>query len=102
MLFRLAGALLCGIPGITPLAADDAASMRATFADPPRQFSSAPLWVWNDMLTEEQVGGTLRDLAAQKVKQAFVHPRPGLMTPYLSADWFRLWKAALAEAKRWT
>ncbi len=70
------------------------------FADPPRQYSSAPLWVWNDMLTEEQVISTLRELAAQKVRQAFVHPRPGLMTPYLSADWFRLWKAALAEAER--
>ncbi|MGP0062421.1 MAG: DUF1553 domain-containing protein, partial [Isosphaeraceae bacterium] len=30
----------------------------------------------------------------------WVHPRPGLMTPYLSADWFRLWKAALAEAEK--
>ena len=34
------------------------------------------------------------------VKQAFVHPRPGLMTPYLSKDWFRLWKVALREAER--
>jgi len=25
----------------------------------------------------------LRDLASQQVRQAFVHPRPGLMTPYL-------------------
>jgi hypothetical protein len=100
MLFRLAGSLFCGIPWISPLLAADAASIRAVFADPPRRFSSGPLWVWNDMLTEEQVLGSLRDLAAQKVKQAFVHPRPGLMTPYLSADWFRLWKAALAEAQR--
>ena len=36
------------------------------------------------MLTEEQIAGTLRDLADQKVQQVFVHPRPGLMTPYLS------------------
>ena len=34
------------------------------------------------------------------MKQAFVHPRPGLMTPYLSDDWFRLWKVALDEAER--
>jgi hypothetical protein len=52
------------------------------------------------MLTEEQILSSLRDLAAQKVKQVFVHPRPGLMTPYLSPDWFRLWKAALKEAER--
>ena len=44
-------------------------SLRSQFANPPRQYSSAPLWVWNDMLTEEQIVGTLRDLAGQKVKQ---------------------------------
>ncbi len=52
------------------------------------------------MLTEEQIRGTLRDLAGQKVMQAFVHPRPGLMTPYLSDEWFRLWKIALDEAEK--
>lgn len=78
----------------------DSASVKRQFVNPPRQYSSAPLWVWNDMLTEEQIIATLRDLAGQKVKQVFVHPRPGLMTPYLSADWFRLWRVALKEAER--
>ncbi|MCX5647218.1 MAG: glycosyl hydrolase [Phycisphaerae bacterium] len=85
---------------VLPVAAADSAALRSQFAGPPRQYSSAPLWVWNDMLTEEQVVSTLRDLAGQNVKQVFVHPRPGLMTPYLSADWFRLWKVALKEAER--
>jgi hypothetical protein len=80
--------------------AADSDAVKNLFAAPPREFSSAPLWVWNDMLTEQEVIDTMRDLAAQKVKQVFVHPRPGLMTPYLSPDWFRLWKAALAEAER--
>lgn len=78
----------------------NSAQVKALFADPPREYSSAPLWVWNDMLTEEQIVSTMRDLAGQKVKQVFVHPRPGLMTPYLSDDWFRLWKVALKEAER--
>jgi hypothetical protein len=80
--------------------AADSAAIKKIFADPPREYASAPLWVWNDMLTEEQIAGTMQDLAGQKVKQVFVHPRPGLMTPYLSADWFRLWKRALKEAER--
>jgi hypothetical protein len=92
--------LAISIPGATAVRAQDSATLKKLFADPPRQYSSAPLWVWNDMLTEDQVRGTLRDLAGQKVKQAFVHPRPGLMTPYLSADWFRLWRAALDEAEK--
>jgi hypothetical protein len=74
--------------------------VKALFKNPPREYSTGPLWVWNDLLTEQQIRDTLRDLAAQKVKQVWVHPRPGLMTPYLSDDWFRLWKVALDEAKR--
>jgi hypothetical protein len=79
---------------------DNLARLEAMFANPPAQYSSAPLWVWNDLLTDEMVVGTMRDLAAQKVKQVFIHPRPGLMTPYLSPEWFRLWKVALKEAER--
>ena len=80
--------------------ATESAQAKALFKDPPRQYSTGPLWVWNDMLTERQVRETLRDLAGQKVKQVWVHPRPGLMTPYLSEDWFALWKVALDEAQR--
>ena len=78
----------------------DSAAVKRVFADPPREYSTGPLWTWNDLLTEEQIVATLRDLAEQMIRQVWVHPRPGLMTPYLSADWFRLWKAALAEAER--
>ncbi|MGQ9605625.1 MAG: glycosyl hydrolase [Thermogutta sp.] len=72
----------------------------AILEQPPREFSTAPLWVWNDMLRDEQIVSTLEDLASQGVKQVFVHPRPGLMTPYLSPEWFRLWRLALDAAER--
>ena len=70
------------------------------YRTPPRQYATSPLWVWNDLLSEEQIRSTLGDFASQGVKQAFVHPRPGLMTPYLSEDWFRLWRVALDEAEK--
>jgi len=78
----------------------DSAKVRRLFRDPPTEYSTGPLWVWNDWLTEEQLRDSLRDLARQGVKQVWVHPRPGLMTPYLGEDWFRLWKVALLEAAR--
>jgi hypothetical protein len=81
-------------------AAPDSAHVKKLFRDPPRAYSTGPLWVWNDMLTDEQIRSTMRDLAGQKVKQVWVHPRPGLMTPYLSEEWFHLWQVALDEAKR--
>jgi len=76
------------------------AEVKKLFETPPAEYSSSPLWVWNDMLTDEQITSTMNDLAGQKVKQVFVHPRPGLMTPYLSDEWFRLWKVALKEAEK--
>jgi hypothetical protein len=85
-------------PATRAIAAVDSGAVKKLLPHPPREYATAPLWVWNDLLTEQQVRETLRDLAGQQVRQVFVHPRPGLMTPYLSPDWFRLWKVALAEA----
>ncbi len=96
-MFALAGWFLAIAPATHAI---DSAAVKKLFADPPREYSSGPLWVWNDLLTEQQIRDTMRDLAGQHVKQVFVHPRPGLMTPYLSADWFRLWKVALDEAAK--
>lgn len=78
----------------------DSAHAKKLFANPPREYSTGPLWVWNDLLTDEQIRSTMRDLAKQQVKQVWVHPRPGLMTPYLSPEWFHLWDVALDEARR--
>ncbi|MBP5622770.1 MAG: hypothetical protein J6X44_12225 [Thermoguttaceae bacterium] len=74
--------------------------IRSQFANPGTDYASAPLWVWNDLLTEDQVRSTLADLNRQNVNMAFVHPRPGLATPYLSDDWFKLWDATLDEASK--
>jgi glycosyl hydrolase family 106( putative alpha-L-rhamnosidase) len=96
--------VICGLTlffALPPQAdAQDSAAIAKQFKSPSRDYASAPLWTWNDMLTEEQIVSSMEDLASQGVKQAFVHPRPGLMTPYLSDDWFRLWKVALREAER--
>lgn len=83
-----------------PLPADSYSSAKQAFQHPTPNHSSGPLWVWNDRLTDEQITSTLRDLYAQQVRQVFVHPRPGLMTPYLSPDWFHLWDVTLKEAAR--
>jgi hypothetical protein len=80
--------------------AEDVSAVRAQFLHPPREYATVPLWDWNDMLTEEEIRSSLRDLAGQSIRQAMVHPRPGLMTPYLSDEWFRLWKIALDEAEK--
>ena len=42
---------------IHPMTSQEA---RESFSAPPAVFSSAPLWVWNDMMSKEQIAKTLR------------------------------------------
>ncbi|MBI1792157.1 MAG: hypothetical protein HYR60_31930 [Acidobacteria bacterium] len=82
------------------LAVMAAAGDRERFADPPAEFRSMPLWVWNDQLEWPRLKEQLGEFRRQGMGGVFVHPRPGLMTEYLGADWFRLWKLSVEESKR--
>ncbi|MDR0327836.1 MAG: hypothetical protein LBI05_06030, partial [Planctomycetaceae bacterium] len=100
VLFFAAATAFGQVSKLNPIQNPSLDELRKNFASPHRDYSTGPLWTWNDLLTEEQVRSTIRDLAKQNVKQVWVHPRPGLMTPYLSNDWFHLWKVAIEEAEK--
>lgn len=70
------------------------------FLDPPSEFRPIAFWAWNDDMTKERIREQLRKMKACGFGGAFVHPRPGLVTPYLSEEWFALWSVALSEAER--
>ncbi|MFC5404754.1 glycosyl hydrolase [Cohnella soli] len=70
------------------------------FQQPSAEYRPAPLWVWNDDMEPARIREQLREFAGHGFGGAFVHPRPGLVTEYLSDDWFSLWGEALAEAER--
>jgi hypothetical protein len=67
--------------------------------DPPAQYRPAPLWIWNDDMNEQRIREQLKELKQHGFGGAFVHPRPGLVTPYFGDEWFELWSAALDEAE---
>jgi len=62
------------------------------FAEPPADFRPVPLWVWNEAMTPEKIRTQLTDLKDKGFGGVFVHPRPGLITPYLSEEWLSLFK----------
>ena len=70
-----------------------------TFADPGKDYGSAPLWVWNTRVTRGLIDTSLRAFKANGFGGVFVHPRAGLITEYLSPDWFHLWAYATQRAK---
>ncbi|MCQ2142891.1 MAG: hypothetical protein MJY56_02350, partial [Bacteroidales bacterium] len=76
----------------------DFSEVLGSFSDPGPEFRAMPLWVWNTDVTEADIDAMLGELKDQGFGGAFVHPRPGLVTEYLSDEWFHLWKYALAKA----
>jgi hypothetical protein len=78
---------------------DTAASVLQAFSDPPAEYRSAPLWVWNDRVTQEEVESQLADFRAHGIGGVFIHPRPGLITPYLSQEWLDLCRHAVEVGK---
>ncbi len=67
--------------------------------DPPSEYRSAPLWDWNDLITEEGIDFQMEEFKKAGIGGVFVHPRPGLITEYLSEDWFYLFDYTVQKGK---
>ena len=78
---------------------DSFSQIERLFPDPPAGFRTAPFWVWNGEVTEEMIDKQLEDLNAKGFGGVFVHPRYGLITEYLSQEWFSLVAYATGKAE---
>ncbi|MBK7259439.1 MAG: hypothetical protein IPI01_16885 [Ignavibacteriae bacterium] len=85
--------------GDNPARTTTAATLQA-FQDPPSAYRTAPLWVWNDRMTPALIDRDLNDMKAKGIGGAFIHPRPGLITPYLSEEWLSLVRHAVQTGKK--
>ncbi|MBD2843698.1 hypothetical protein IDH44_00725 [Paenibacillus sp. IB182496] len=77
----------------------DCDMVAARFAAPGPDERPAPFWVWNEAITPERIRFQLRQLQSSGFGGAFVHARPGLLTGYLSMEWWSLWSEALRVAE---
>ena len=69
---------------------NDFAALQTKLQDPPSEYRSAPLWDWNDKITEEGIDFHMKRFKEGGLGGVFIHPRPGLITEYISEDWHRL------------
>lgn len=76
------------------------ARLKALFADPPASYRTVPFFVWNGEVTEADIDKYLEDFKAQGIGGVFIHPRPGLITEYLSERWFQLCRYAVEKASK--
>ncbi len=51
-------------------------------------------------MTEAQIDEQMADFKAKGIGGLFVHPRPGLITPYLSEEWISLFTRAVETGRK--
>ena len=78
---------------------NDFASLQSKLQDPPSEYRSAPLWDWNDKITEEGIDFHMKKFKEGGLGGIFVHPRPGLITEYISEDWHHLFDYTVKKGK---
>lgn len=69
------------------------------FSEPHQDYGTAPLYVWNGIITKERIEEDLIKFKEAGFGGVFVHPRPGLITEYLSDNWFELFAYTVEKAK---
>lgn len=80
------------------------AALLANFASPPAAYRPAPFFVLNDehegTAGEARLTTMLEGYHRVGFGGAFIHPRPGLITEYLSPRWFELVRHTVRECAR--
>jgi len=70
------------------------------FYSPPAEYTSAPFFVWNGKMTKEEIEYYLNDFKSKGILQVFIHPRPGMITTYLTDEWFELYTYTIKLGKK--
>jgi hypothetical protein len=78
---------------------DNYQTTSAEFKSPQVEYSSAPFYVWNSKMTKADIEYYLKDFKSKGILQVFIHPRPGMITSYLTDEWFELFTYAVEFGK---
>jgi len=78
---------------------DDVRALLEQIKDPKAEFRTAPLWDWNDIINEEDIAFQLEQFKKGGLGGVFIHPRPGLVTEYLSDEWNSLFRFTVEKGK---
>ncbi|MCD8186151.1 MAG: hypothetical protein LUD68_06765, partial [Rikenellaceae bacterium] len=69
------------------------------FADPSREYRTAPFLVWNSDTQKSDIDRAMEELKRVGAGGGFIHPRMGMITEYLSEDWWELCEYTLKRGK---
>ncbi len=72
----------------------------ADFQNPPGSFRPSPFWSWNAALDDEELRWQVREFKDKGFGGYFMHSRVGLVTRYLSDEWFHKIGVCLEEGRK--
>lgn len=84
---------------INEIKVPDFATLSSQFKEPPREYTTAPFFVWDGEITKEEIDKDLESFKKAGSLQVIIHPRPGLINEYLSENWFDLYQHAVERGK---
>ncbi len=71
-----------------------------TFNNPGSSFRSSTFWGWNSKMDHAEMRRQIGIMHKMGIGGFFIHGRVGLVTPYLSDEWFECVKVCVEEARR--
>jgi hypothetical protein len=89
----------CKEKAVNEVKVPDFITLSGQFKEPANEYTTAPFFVWNAEITKEEIDNFLTGFKNAGSSQVFIHPRPGLVTEYLSDKWFELYKYAVEKGK---
>jgi hypothetical protein len=86
----------------SPMATDANTGFLNGWAQPPRVFSQAPFWFWNDDLSEQEIARQMKAFRDHGVYGFVIHPRAGLPRSigWMSERMIHFMRFAIEEAAR--
>lgn len=69
------------------------------FSSPDNAYGSAPLWVWHTRVPRAIIDSMMQEFKDNAFGGVMVHPRPGLITEYLSPEWLDLYQYTIEKGK---
>ncbi len=97
MLLLILGVLCC--TSVQAQQNNTFSSIKEQFVNPPKEYRPAPFFVWNNKVTKPEIDLMMQDFKDKGFGGVFVHARPGLITEYLSDEWFDLFEYTLNKGK---
>jgi hypothetical protein len=59
-------------------------------SSPPDEYRPYPFWFWNGDMTEDEITFQVKECLQQGITSVLIHPRHGLITPYMSKEYMDL------------